>query len=167
MEKKPDARLITLLQSGNEKNILHTIQMLRVSGNPDYLPFLFPLLLSTSEESVRKAILELLNDLKQQKAAPLLIKTIEDPEYATVKKELIISCWQSGLDFSDRLSFFADLVVDNDFDIAFEAFTVIDSMENIPAYPDRERLIGRIEQALAAASGAKASLLRELHTLLR
>jgi hypothetical protein len=167
MEKKQDAKLISLLQSGNENTILHTIQQLRVSGNPDYLPFLFPLLLPPAGAVVRKAVLDLLNDLKVQSAVPLLVETIEDPQYSRVKKELIASCWQNGLDFSDQLSFFAELVIDNDFDIAFEAFTVIDSMESIPAGPDREKLTERILNVLDASTGAKASLLRELYDLLR
>jgi hypothetical protein len=167
MGKKPDAKLVSLLQSGDEKHILHTIHHLRSPGNPDYLPYIMPLLLQPVGIPVRKAVLELLSDLKSQKAVPRLIGAIADPEYLNIRKDLITCCWQCGLDFSDHLPFFVDLVVENEFDIAFEAFTVIDSMEYFLSEEVHKILIAKIEEAIPAFVGAKKSLLQELYVLLK
>lgn len=167
MGKKPDPKLVALLQSGDEKHILHTILHLRSLGNPDHLPLIMPLLLKPVGTSVKKAVLELLSDLKYQKAVPLLIRAIIDQEYLDVRKDLITCCWQCGLDFSDHLPFFVDLVVENEFELAFEAFTVIDSMEYFLSEEVREMLIAKIEQAIPASIGAKTRLLQELYVLLK
>jgi hypothetical protein len=50
------------------------------------------------------------------------------PKFEKHQKELVMSCWESGLDFSAHLIFFANLVVNCEYPVALEAITVIDEM---------------------------------------
>jgi HEAT repeat protein len=163
---KADPRMVASLASSDESVIVTAVNDLRVSGSPVYLPVLAKLLLRTELQEARSAVLTLLGELKDQEAVPVLMEIIDEDTYLPVRKELIAACWQNGLDYSVYLSRFVDLVIENDMDIAFEAFTVIENADQLPDASIREIEIIKINHALKVADALKSYLLRELRGIL-
>jgi hypothetical protein len=60
-----------------------------------------------------------------------------------------------------------DLVIEEDWETSFEAFTVIDNMENYPTDEVVEQASDRIHQALKNAGEQKKYFLHEILTMLR
>lgn len=126
---KPNQQIISKLQSQNHELVLETIEQLRSSGNLSYLPFLFEILRSSSNTEINSAILKLLADIKHIDIIPQLVTAIQDEKNAEIRKDLVAICWENGLDFCTNLPLFVDLVIDGEFEVAFEAYTVIINME--------------------------------------
>jgi hypothetical protein len=166
MKEKTDPNIIQGLHSGKESMILSKIDHLRETGNPLYIPFLIDLLLQSESEEVRKNILRFLSDMKDIHARPYMIEAIENEKYASLQKELLTCIWQSSLDYSDYLSLFIGLVIHSEFEAAFEAFTVIDNLEELPPKEVIEPEIQRINKAIEKAAGSKIYLLQELRSIL-
>ena len=126
---KPNPQIIQKLQSTNPSVVTETISQLRSSGNVAYLPVLIELLHSSENPEINSKIFNLLADLKNIDAIPPLIDAIQDKKYKEERKVLVSVCWENGLDYSAYLPMFVDLVITEDFVIAFEAYTVITTME--------------------------------------
>lgn len=60
-----------------------------------------------------------------------LVDLLRLKEYEKYQKELVMACWESGLDFSQHLIFFAELAANCGYPVALEAITVIDEMLDI------------------------------------
>lgn len=163
---KTNPELIAGLTSGSEAQILKAIAELGEKGNPLYLPFLIDVLTNSPGDEVRKSILDLLDNLKNKECIPYLVGAIRDVDDKSLRRDLVSCCWKNGLDFSEFLSFFTDLVIDSEFETAFEALTVIDSLSQMPATEIRNIEIGKVRSALHSSEGIHAELLRELIAIL-
>ena len=69
--------------------------------------------------------------VRKAKAQQFLVDLIGMEEYAQYRQQLVMACWESGLDFSMHLIFFAELVVNCEYPVAIEALTVIDEMHDL------------------------------------
>ena len=116
------------LQSADSLKVIETLEELRVSGKASDIPFLIELLHLTQNPDIKSKITDLFANLKESNAIPLIIETIQNQKYAPEMKDLVASCWGNGLDYSSYLSLFVDLLIENEFLIAFEAYTVIVNM---------------------------------------
>lgn len=166
MTKKTDPAVLMQLMSPNQEVVLQALQGLRSTGSPVYIPILAEMLLTSIGPEIRNGILALLGDLKEKESAHVLVETIQNDHFLPVRKELIAACWQNGLDYSPWLSQFVDWVIKNEMEIAFEAFTVIENLENFPETDIRESEIRKINQALQEADQVKAYLLKELRGII-
>jgi hypothetical protein len=126
--KKLNPNTIRILQSEDTLLVKGAIEELRENGNAGYLPVLIELLHTTSDDGIKKSIINLLSELKHHEAIPLLIGAIQDKQYANELSFIVSACWENGLDYSEYLSVFVDLVLGKDFRVAFEAYTVITNM---------------------------------------
>lgn len=126
---KPNQQIVSKLQSQNHELVLETVEQLRSSGNLSYLPFLFEILHSSSNTEINSAILKLLADIKHVDVIPQLVAAIQDENNHKIRKELVSICWENGLDFCANLPLFVDLVINEELEVAFEAYTVIVNME--------------------------------------
>ncbi len=117
------------LQSTKTDEVLFTIKQLRNTGDPRILPFLFELLSTSKSEQIRSSIISLLNDLKDKNCRPEVVKALRNNNYHSIHKEILTTCWQSGLDYSADIGLFVELFTKRDFGVAFEAFTIIDNFE--------------------------------------
>ena len=159
--------ILTNLQSTDPEFVLETIEKIRESGNRFIMEGLFELLHVTLYPEIKKSILNLLSDLKYKESIPLLISAITNERYKKEQKELVACCWQNGLNYNDFLPVFIDLVIQESFLTAFEAFTVIENMfGNIPDEVINQEII-KIEKSLLNASEEKAYLLKGLLTIIR
>ena len=158
--------LETSLRSEKTSTVLTALYELKDSGNISYIPVLLELLTTNPVEEVEKEIIYILNNLKVQKAVPVLVEAIQNPEYISIRKKIITSCWQNGLNYKNQLPVFVDLVIQEEWETGFEAFTVIENMEE---YPDRETLdlaVRKIQDALPGTEGKKKYFLQEILILI-
>lgn len=93
---------------------------------------------------------------KEKKAVALLIKAISE---ATVdKKRLIATCWEADLDCDRFLPFFTDITLKDQFEVALEAFTVIENMKKITP-PDATAMLEKVNSSLPEVSDPGHKLL--------
>ena len=158
--------MIARLRSDNVSILLQAISDLHETGSPLYLPLLAEILLETESEQVRKSIYKLLGELKDKDAAPVLISLIRDKVNLGIRRELLAACWQNGLDYSPWLPQLVDWVIDSELEVAFEAFTIIENLEQFPAADIREAEVVKINKALKEATQTKSYLLKELRGII-
>lgn len=165
--KKLNKNLETNLFSANTATVLSALNTLKEKGNNDYLPLLFDLLNSKPEAEIEKEIIFILYNLKTKEAVPVLAEALQNPKYLPIRKKLTAACWENGLDFKNYLPVFIDLVIHEDWETGFEAFTVI---ENMKSYPEEKKLdssIEKIRKELKNADEQKKYFLHEILVLIR
>ena len=165
--RKLDKQLESELFSAQSENVILALNTLKEKGNIHYLPILFDLLKSNPDKEVEEEITKILGNLKVQEAAPVLAEALQEPGYKSIRKPLATACWQNGLDFKEELPVFVDLVIEEDFETGFEAFTVVDSMEKYPEEKVIENVTDRIHESLGDANEQKKYFLHEILTMIR
>jgi hypothetical protein len=116
------------LQSSDPDKVLETIEALRAVGKSSDIPILAELLHLRQEKEIKTKIISLFANLKEKDSIPYIIESINNERYAPELRQLVSCCWENGLDYTKYLSLFVDLLIENDFLVALEAFTVITNM---------------------------------------
>ncbi|MDD4190017.1 MAG: HEAT repeat domain-containing protein [Mangrovibacterium sp.] len=159
---KLNQETIQLLHSGNAGIVTGAIEELRENGHAGYLPVLLELLHSTNNDSIRKHITGLLAELKSQEAVPFLVEAIQNRQYAGELSAILSACWENGLDYSGYLPVFVDLVIEKEFLVAFEAYTVVINMTGGISDAVQEAVRKKIKDALGSIHENKKELLRDI-----
>ncbi len=159
---KLNQQMIQILRSGNPGMVSGAIKELRETGHAGYLPVLFEVLHTTTDDSVRKSIRDLLAELKHREAVPLFIEAIRNKQYAGELLSIVSACWENGLDFSGYLPVFVDLVIEKEFLVAFEAYTVIINMTGKISGAIHEAERRKIKEALSNTRSNKHELLQDI-----
>ena len=159
--------ILSNLKSKDPEIILETIAKVRESGNPFILPGLIDLLHETDLPEINKCVLNLLSELKSKESIPVFIAAIKDEKYAGERKELVACCWQNGLNYNIYLPVFIDLVINEEFQVAFEAFTVIENMFGRIEDEIIDKEIVKVTDALKNATEQKTYLLNGLLAIIR
>jgi len=148
-----------------EQALLEALEFVREEGSNKLLLKSIHLLAITENKQVQKKCIKLLEDLKEDASAQVLAETLDQQEYASIHPMLLSACWKNGRDFSDYLSVFIHHFVDQPFETAFDAFTVI---EQQPLSPNQasEALLELKEQQ-HAISQEKEALSSQLAKLLK
>ncbi len=162
-----EKKQISILRSGNSRAIIDTVEEIREGGSLSILPEVFDVLLQNEDENVIAACSSLLNDLKSEAAAEMLISAIKNERYEPIRSLLLSACWQNGLDYHKDILLFADLLIKDDYLTAIEAFTVIES--NIGALEDQDivRLLALLKANMTSINPDKKPLLETLIALIR
>ena len=117
------------LNSADPEKVLQSIEHLRVSGKASDIPLLLEMLRVIKDQEIKAKVASLLGSLKDKQTVPLMIEAIQNERYASIRQQLVSACWENGLDYTPYLSVFVDLLIEKDFLVAFEAYTVITNME--------------------------------------
>jgi hypothetical protein len=165
--RKLDKKIETDLFSAQSETVISALNSLKEKGNVHYLPLLFDLLKSSPEENVGEEIKKILGNLKVREAAPVLVEALQEKKYIDIRKPLATACWQNGLDFKNHLPVFVTLVIEEDFETGFEAFTVIESMEKYPEGEVITEVTDQIHEALQSADEQKKYFLHEILHMIR
>ena len=139
------------LNSKDEKVILEGIEKLRSKGNINDLPAILDYLVAPNNLQVEKALYNFIFDIKDQKAVEPIVAAIQNSKYQSIQKKLIEMCWQSSLKFASQLGLFVDLLIKGDFEIAFEAFTVIENMEENLEPSMKQKETTKLKDAISTA----------------
>jgi len=101
------------------------------------------------KELSREESEELFLKLKNAQADNLLVEALKKANRISEKTRLAAACWECGLDFSPHFLFFVELACHDDFQLALEALSVVESSEGtIP----EETLAVALEVALNSKS---------------
>jgi hypothetical protein len=155
------------LKSKNPEIVFQAIEEISETGNSSQFGGLLELLHKTENQDIKKRILKLFSELKSTDTIPLMIDALQNNRSAEELKELLACCWQNGLNYNSYLPLFIDLVINEDFLIAFEAFTVIENM-----YGKIDELIisgqlNKIKKSLPLVNEQKRYLLNELSVIIQ
>lgn len=159
--------ILSNLKSTDPDFLLDTIDKIKESGNNFITAYIIDLLHNTEHSEIKKSVLNLLSELKNQESVPSLIAAIKNEKYTNEHKDLIACCWQNGLNYNVYLPLFIDLVLQEEFLIAFEAFTVIENMYGNIEDEIIDVEVIKINDALKNASEQKAYLLNGLLAIIR
>jgi hypothetical protein len=114
------------LASKDQNEVLKTLKEIKHSGKSLIIPLIIALLKDKKENDITKEVLVLLGQLKDKEAIPIILEEIKSKDTEAFKAELIMTCWQSGLDYGYYIIDFAEEFIKGDFRVAIEAFTVIE-----------------------------------------
>jgi len=159
--------ILSSLKSTDSEFILETIGKVRKSGNSFILSGLIELLHDTDLPEIKKSILNLLSEVKNNESVPAFIAAIKDDKYSLERKDLVACCWQNGLIYNQYLPVFIDLVINEEFQVAFEAFTVIENMYGRVEDEIIDKEVVKVIDALKNATEQKAYLLNGLLAIIR
>ena len=162
MEKKIDKKILDRLNSEKESIVISTVSQLQFTGTPEILPHLCRLFFVSSSEGIKAEILNLLNNLKDENSVSYLVEALKKYKGQELYNDFVSACWQNGLDFSDDLQIFIDLVIEQELLTAVEAFSVVEG--NISELPDaeREKHAVYIRSKLKSLAAERKSLVKEL-----
>ncbi len=105
---------------------------------------------------------ETLLTLKKEKAGDLIITAISNLKAKPKKHILVAACWESEINFSDKLPFFINLALDTDYLVSLEAITVIENMEGPFNISDVSEAIKKVKAFQKSITNEKAVLLNDL-----
>jgi hypothetical protein len=100
--------------------------------------------------------------VKDKESVNSFVRAIENDKYKGIRKSILTACWHNGLDFSTFLPVFIDLIIHEDWEIAFEAFTVADNLEYLPSPEIIKISVAKINDAMPSASEQKKYFLNEI-----
>lgn len=121
------AEAISDLNSGNSTKALAALKILEAIGDKSILPSLV-LAMKNNDETVVKAIIELISNVQDQDSTEDLVEIIRNEKDAVVRQKLLTSIWNSKLDFSTFLAEFVSLATEGDFLQALECLTIIENL---------------------------------------
>lgn len=130
MNKETISKIIADINSDNTKSASSAIKEIRESGNNTLIKKLVSAYIKSSNDEIKGLIHKLLCDLRNQDSSAVLIEVLQSNKFEEAHKMVLSACWESRLDFTDYLEIFIDQVCTQGFEIAFEAFTVIENVEN-------------------------------------
>lgn len=154
--------IVKELHSADPVKVMEAIEALRVAGKTSDIPLLLDLLHQSSNPEVKAKIFALLANLKDADTIPLIIEAIRNEKYASELKKLVSCCWENGLDYTPYLSVFVDLMIESDFLVAFEAYTVITNMVTTIDQIKLDTEIEKLDKSLHSTSDEKKVLLLEV-----
>lgn len=160
--KKLDKNIEKCLLSDNQQVVLETIMLLRTEGHYLYLNLLGKILRDTKNIEIVNVITTLFNDLNDEETKDVIINMIQDEEFLHIRKTLVSSCWQNSLDFDMYFKVFVNVVINENYETAIEALSVIDEMETGITKKDCEIGKEEIKKAIKKEDDEKISLLLEV-----
>lgn len=159
---KDNKNIISKLNSNDFKTILETLKTLETSGTPEIIPQIIDLLCSTENTEIKQQISNLLNNLKDTKTIPVLIEAIKNNKNKTQLPLIVSACWQNSLDYSEYLSLFVDLFINENYFVAIEAFTIIEEIKLTNPSIDFKEHIQKLKTSISSVDENKKSLMSEL-----
>lgn len=156
------SRLKNAVKSGNPELVEHALEEIKERGDLSYIAPLLQFLHQPYSKEIKQQVYQIFTDLKLEQAVDTLISAMKQVEDLEILEHLTAACWQNGLNYSSHLNYFVDLVLEQEFPIAFEAFTVVENMYGKIEQETEQALLEKIEKALPASDNSKEYLLKGL-----
>lgn len=150
------------LLSEDDTQVLDALSRIERAGDARAIPHLLNALVATESEAVRTRITDLLFQVKAAHAAEELLSALTRDELRSVRRTIVATFWNAGLDVRDHLDAFITIAVEGSAAECFESLTVIEHQELWPE-KDARKGLARVRKAAAAEADAyKAAMLNDL-----
>ncbi len=160
--------LAEILKNGNSLFIIEAIKLLREDEPFEgAIGLLVTYYNNAIDVSGLRIIEEFLNDIKDHSARPEVMAELMKPLKASTICMLVSSCWQSGLDYSDYITYMAKIFLEGDYATAIECMTVIEESVKNSSRKTKDEVIKMVEESDQANTSEKVSLTRELISILK
>lgn len=167
MENSKNSNILQQFQEAHSAKIISIINELREEGSDQVLEILAKYYLSTSDAEVRNAISRFFCDLQNQSSAAVIVELINNQDYQGAKQMLVSSCWQTRINYILYLETFIELVFNEPFEIAFEAFTVIENIDSRVSEGRKNELIAFIESRIDSCRDENLVLADDIAAIVR
>ncbi|MDR2963537.1 MAG: hypothetical protein LBU90_07925 [Bacteroidales bacterium] len=137
-----------IFSSGNVELILQSLEHIREVGNEQIFDFLIQQLAANQNADIQRAISACLADVHNPHCAPILVKYVQNPDFAAHKSVLFSIAWQSALDFSELAEFAVESICNDDFATAFEAHTLLEHISPALLPEQKQAYTQQFETAL-------------------
>lgn len=154
------------LLSDDDAQVLTALTRINDQGDARAIRPLLTALAKAKDASVQRRITDLLYAVKVKEATPELIATLDDPALSSVRRTVLATFWNAGLDVRDHLDRFVQLAIEGDANECFECLTVIENQEIWPEKAARLGLVKVRKAASAEADAYKAAILNDLVVVL-
>ncbi|MCF8358053.1 MAG: hypothetical protein K9H26_04795 [Prolixibacteraceae bacterium] len=124
-----DKNIANNLKSDNYELISKSLESIKKSGSVDYLPLLFEALHKTPFEEIKNLVTKILSQLKSSESVPYFINALNNEKYENEREILIKSCWENGLDYSDYIPVFVNIMTKGNYMESLESLTLIENSE--------------------------------------
>lgn len=114
------------LFSTNEKEVIEVLKNISEIGYPEIITDLIGLYSSSQFENVKNQIYFILSNLKDKNSVSYFIHGLKLETNPEIRTQLISACWQNGLDYSDYLEYFIEIISKESMFNSIEAFSVIE-----------------------------------------
>lgn len=161
-----DAAFAALL-SDDDAQVLAAVTRIGQEGDARAIRPLLHAMSRAEDAKVQQRIAGLLYQVKAKDATAELIAALDDPTLFDVRRTILATFWNAGLDVRDHLDRFITLAIEGDAEETFECLTVIENQE---IWPEKAARLGlaRVTKAVGTETdGYKAAMLRDLCTVLQ
>lgn len=117
------------LLSADDARILKALAAVDERGDARSILPLLNALVRTSDTKVQQRITEMLYQVKVSGAVPELMKALEDPALRSVRRTILATFWNAGLDVRDQVEQLVAVAVEGDAEECFECLTVLENNE--------------------------------------
>ncbi len=117
------------LLSADDARILKALATVDQRGDARSIMPLLNALAKTSEQKVRQRITEMLYQVKVSGAVEELMKALQDPALRSVRRTILATFWNAGLDVRDQVKQLVAVAVEGDAEECFECLTVLEHNE--------------------------------------
>lgn len=162
-DKKLNDNIIKKLYSSSNTDTIQALNEISEQGNSAYIPSLVDILRTNQENEIGDKTYKILSEIKHTDAVPALVKAIEESKNDPVQEALIRVCWENGLDFTNYFSTFIDLLINGEYMVAFEAYTVIDSSEGKISKTSLDEYLNTLKEAISNVAEDRQTLIH--HTI--
>ncbi len=152
------------LDQTSEQALLEALEFVRQEGTNKLLLKSIHVLQATQNKQIKNKCIALLEDLNQDESVEVLVEVLEQEEFSSIHPILLSACWKNGRNYSAYLPVFINHFIEQPFESAFDAFTVIEQQAINPNQAS-EALIALKEQQEKITEEKKA-LYQQLESLL-
>ncbi len=154
------------LLSADDAEVLTALTRIEEQGDARAIRPLLDALARNSDPKVQQRITTLLYQVKVKDAVPELLAALQEPTLLDVRRNVLATFWNAGLDVRDHLDVFIDLAIEGDAAECFECLTVIENQEIWPE-KDTRRALARVREATAIERDTyKGAILNDLRAVL-
>ncbi len=164
-KSKLDLAFAALL-SEDDAQVLTALARVEEQGDARAIRPLLTALARSRDAKVQQRITDMLYQIKVKDAVPELMAALDEPTLLDVRRTVLATFWNAGLDVRDHLERFVDLALEGDAEECFECLTVIENQEIWPEKAARLGLAKARKAAAAETDAYKAAMLNDLVAVL-
>lgn len=164
-QQRMDQAFAALL-SDDDAQILGALTRIDNQGDARAIRPLLNALARTPSDNVKRKITEMLYAVKAKDAVPELVAALEEPALAEVRRTVLATFWNAGLDARDHLDRLVTLAIEGDADECFECLTIVENQE---IWPEKSARLGlaRLRKAVEAETDSyKGAMLKDMVAML-